>query len=191
MDEPDYLPEVEHDDLAPTPRPAQRLSDEPPAKLSLLYVGHVGPEDGGPQDLASHRKRGHVLRDNRDLGQLWHLESSQEGLDVAGDTVLVHAGHDPVSGLPDLTGHPPDRDPVSGEAKHVYVVVRIAEGKDTLGLYPPPVAQETEGRRLRPFQATDLDVVWQAARNEEAPGEVRLRLLEPALYIVGTVNDHE
>jgi hypothetical protein len=33
--------------------------------------------------------------------------------------------------------------------------------------------------------------VRQAARNEEPPGEGRLRLLEPTLYIVGAVHDHE
>src|SRR5215212_8189427 len=191
MDEPDDLPEVEDDDLAPTSRTTQRPPDETPAELSLLHVGHVGPEDGGPKDLAPHRERGYVLRDDGDFGQLWHLRSSKKGLDVAGDTVLVHAWHDPVRGLADLAGHPPDRDPVPGEAEHIDVVVGIAKGQDTLGRYPPPPAQELEGRRLRAFQATDLDIVRQAACNEEASGEGRLRLLEPTRYIVGVVHDDE
>jgi hypothetical protein len=65
---------------------------------------------------------------------------------------------------------------VPGEAEHVYVVVGVAEGKDTLRLDPPPLAQEAEGRRLRAFHTADLDVVRQAARNEEPPGEGRPRL---------------
>jgi hypothetical protein len=73
MHEPDDLPEVEDDDLAPSPRPTQLPADEPPAEFLGLYVGHVGPEDGGPQDLAPHRERGHILRDDGYLGQLGHL----------------------------------------------------------------------------------------------------------------------
>src|SRR5215213_9949412 len=191
MDEPDDLPEVEDDDLAPTSRTTQRPPDETPAELSLLHVGHVGPEDGGPKDLAPHRERGYVLRDDGDFGQLWHLRSSKKGLDVAGDTVLVHAWHDPVRGLADLVGHPPDRDPVPGEAEHVDIVVGVAEGENTLGLYPPPLAQEPEGRCFRAFQTTDLDVVRQAARDEEPSGEGAPGLPQPALDVVGAVYDHE
>ena len=151
MHEPDDFPEVEDDDLAPASCRTQRPPDESPAELFWLYVGHVGPEDGGPQNLAAHRERGHILRDDGDLGQLGHLRSSKERLDVAGDTVLVHAGYDSVGGLADLAGHTPHRDPVPGEAEHVYVVVGVAEGEDALRLDPPPVAQEAEGRGLRAF----------------------------------------
>src|SRR5215213_10239290 len=179
MHEPDDFPEVEDDDLTPASCRTQRPPDESPAELLGVYVGHVGPEDGGPQYLAAHRERGHILRDNGDLWQLGHLQSSKESLDVAGDTVLVHAGHDP------------DRDPVPGEAEHVYVVVGVAESEDALRLYRPPLAQEPECRCLRALQTADLDVVRQAARNEEPPGEGRLRLLEPTPYIVGAVHDHE
>ena len=42
-----------------------------------------------------------------------------------------------------------------------------------------------------PSQTADLDVVRQAARNEEPPGEGRPRLPEPTLYVVGAVHDHE
>src|SRR5215208_837009 len=191
MHEPDDFPEVEDDDLTPASCRTQRPPDESPAELFWLYVGHVGPEDSGTQDLAAHRERGHILRDDGDLWQLGHLQSSKESLDVAGDTVLVHAGHDLVRGLADLAGHTPDRDPVPGEAEHVYVVVGVAESEDALRLYRPPLAQEPECRCLRALQTADLDVVRQAARNEEPPGEGRLRLLEPTPYIVGAVHDHE
>src|SRR5215217_647882 len=106
MHEPDDFPEVEDDDLAPASCRTQRPPDESPAELFWVYVGHVGPEDGGPQYLAAHLVRG----------------------------------------LADLAGHTPDRDPVPGEAEHVYVVVGVAEGEDTLRLYRPPLAQEPEGR---------------------------------------------
>src|SRR5687768_6640489 len=191
MHEPDDFPKVEDDDLTPASCRTQRPPDEQPAELFGLYVGHVGPEDGGPQDFAAYRERGHILRDDRDLGQLWHLRSSKKRLDVAGDTVLVYAGYDPIGGFADLAGHTPHRDPVPGEAEHVYVVVGVAEGEDALRLDPPPLAQEAEGRRLRAFQTADLDVVRQAARNEEPPVESRPCRLEPALYIVGAVHDHE
>src|SRR5215218_4204394 len=191
MHEPDDFPEVEDNDLTPASCRTQRPPDESPPELFWLYVGHVGPEDGGPQDLAAHRKLGHILRDDGDLWQLGHLRSSKKRLDVAGDTVLVYAGYDSVGGFADLAGHTPHRDPVPGEAEHVYVVVGVAEGEYTLRLDPPPLAQEAEGRRLRAFQSADLDVVRQAARNEEPPGEGRLRLPEPTLYIVGAVHDHE
>ena len=128
-------------------RPVAR-SVLPTSRLSnslWLYVGHVGPEDGGPQDLASYRERGHIFRDDGDLGQLGHLRSSKKRLDVAGDAVLVYAGYDSVGGLADLAGHAPHRDPVPGEAEHVYVVVGVAEGEDALRLDPPPLAQEAEG----------------------------------------------
>src|SRR5688500_10395466 len=148
MHEPDDFPEVEDDDLTPASCRAQRPPDEPLAELFWIYVGHVGPVDGGPQDLAAHRERGHILRDDGDLWQLGHLRSSKKGLDVAGDTVLIHAGHDSIRGLADLAGHTPDCDPVPGEAEHVYVVVGVAEGEDTLRLYPPPLAQEPQGRCL-------------------------------------------
>src|SRR5215211_7061508 len=115
MHEPDDFPEVEDDDLTPASCRTQRLPDEQPAELFLLYVGHVGPEDGGPQNLATYRKLGHILRDDSDLGQLGHLGSSKKRLDVAGDTVLV------------------------------YAVVGVAEGQDTLRFDPPPLAQEAEG----------------------------------------------
>src|SRR5918993_4493866 len=191
MHEPDDIPEVEDDDLTPASCRTQRSSDEQPAELYGLYVGHVGPEDGGPQDLATHRERGHILRDDGDLGQLGQLRSSKKRLDVAGDTVLVYAGYDSVGGFADLADHTPYRNPVPGEAEHVYVVVGVAEGEDSLRLYRPPLAQEAEGGRLRAFQTADLDVVRQAARNEEPPGEDRPRLPEPTLYIVGAVHDHE
>src|SRR5215208_1527745 len=137
MHEPYDFPEVEDDDLTPASCRTQRPPHEQPAELNGLYVGHVGPEDGGPHNLATYR------------------------------------------------------DPVPGEAEHVYVVVGVAEGEDTLRLDPPPLAQEAEGRRLRAFQTADLDVVRQAARNEEPPVEGRPCRLEPALYIVGAVHDHE
>src|SRR5215216_1761168 len=191
MHEPDDFPEVEDDDLAPTSCRTQRPPDESPAELFWLYVGHVGSEDGGPQDLATYGKLGHILRDDGDLGQLGHLRSSKKRLDVAGDTVLVYAGYDSVGSFADLAGHTPHRDAVPREAEHVYVVVGVAEGKYTLRLDSPPVAQEAQGRRLRAFQTADLDVVRQAARNEEPPGECRLRFLQPTLYIVGAVHDHE
>src|SRR5215217_6163629 len=165
MHEPHDFPEVEDDDLTPASCRTQRPPHEQPAELNGLYVGHVGP-----------------------LGQ---LRSSKKRLDVAGDTVLVYAGYDSVGGFADLAGHTPHRDPVPSEAEHVYVVVGVAEGEDTLRLDPPPLAQEAEGRRLRAFQTADLDVVRQAARDEEPPGEGRPRLPEPTLYIVGAVHDHE
>src|SRR5688572_14684268 len=191
MHEPHDFPEVEDDDLTPASCRTQRPPDEQPAELYGLYVGHVGPEDGGPQDLATYRERGHILRDNGDLGQLGQLRSSKKRLDVAGDTVLVYAGYDSVGGLADLAGHTPHRDAVPGEAEHVYVVIGVAEGEDTPRLYPPPLAQEPQGRRFRAFQTADLDVVRQAARNEEPPCEGRPRLPQPTLYIVGAVHDHE
>src|SRR5918994_145257 len=113
------------------------------------------------------------------------------GPDVAGDTVLVYAWHDAVCGFANLAGHAPHRDPVPGEAEHIYIVVGVAEGEDTLGLYPPPLAQELQGRSLGTLQAADLDIVRQAARDEEPPGEGRLRLPEPVLYTVGAIHDHE
>src|SRR5215211_1106915 len=165
MYEPDDFPEVEDDDLTPASCRTQRPPDESSPELFWLYVGHVVPEDGGPQDLATYRERGHILRDDGDLWQLGHLRSSKKRLDVAGDTVLVYAGYDSVGGF--------------------------AEGEYTLRLDPPPLAQEAEGRRLRAFQTADLDVVRQAARNEEPPGEGRPRFPQPTLYIVGAVHDHE
>ena len=114
--EADDVTEVEDDDLAPPPRLAQRPADEPPPELLWLHVRYVGPEDGGPQDLAADREGGHVLRDHGDLGQFGHLGPSQQFLDVAGYAVFVHAWHDLVSGLADLVGHPPDRDSAPGEA---------------------------------------------------------------------------
>src|SRR5918995_781263 len=191
MHEPDDFPEVEDDDLAPATCRTQRPPDESPPELFWLYVGHVGSEDGGPQNLATHRKLGHILRDDGDLGQLGHLRSSKERLDVAGDTVLVHARYDPVGSFADLAGHTSHRDPVPGEAEHIYVVVGVAEGEDTLGLYLPPLAQEPQGRSLSTLQVADPDVVRQAARDEEPPGEGRLRLPERVLYIVRAVHDHE
>src|SRR5215208_6465812 len=191
MHEPEDFPEVEDDDLTPATRGTQRPTDEQPPELFRLYVGHVGSKDGGPQDLPTYRKLGHILRDDGDLGQLGQLRSSKKRLDVAGDTVLVYAGYDSVGGFAYLAGHTPHRDPVSGEAEHVYIVVGVAEGKDTLRLDPPPLAQEAEGRPLRAFQTADLDVVRQAACNEEPAGEGHPRLPEPTLYIVGAVHDHE
>src|SRR5215207_3879169 len=191
MHEPDDFPEIEDDDLALATRRTQRPSDESPPELFWLYVGHLGPEDGGPQNLATHCKLRHILRDDGDLGQLGHLRSSKKRLDVAGDTVLVYAGYDSVGDFADLAGHTPHRNPVPGEAEHVYVVVGVAEGEDTLRLYRPPLAQEAEGRRLRAFQTADLDIVRQAARDKEPPGEGRPRHPEPTLYIVGAVHDHE
>src|SRR5215212_10024516 len=161
MHEPDDFPEVEDDDLTPATRRPQRPPDEQPAEFLWLYVGNVGPEDGGPQYLTTYGKLGHILRDDGDLGQLGHLRSSKKRLDVAGDTVLVYAGYDSVGGFADLAGHTPHRDAVPGEAEHVYVVVCVAEG---------------EGRRFRAFQIADLHIVRQAARNEETPGEGRPRL---------------
>src|SRR5215212_8549899 len=160
MHEPEDFPEVEDDDLTPATRGTQRPSDEQPPELFWLYVGHVGAKDGGPQDLATYGKLSHILRDDGDLRQLGQLRSSKKRLDVAGDTV-------------------------PREAEHVYIVVGVAEGEDTLRLDPPPLAQEAEGRPLRAFQTADLDVVRQAARNEEPAGEGRPRLPEPTLYIVG------
>src|SRR5215216_796639 len=191
MHEPEDFPEVEDDDLTPATRGTQRPTDEQPPELFRLYVGHVGSKDGGPQDLPTYRKLGHILRDDGDLGQLGQLRSSKKRLDVAGDTVLVYAGYDSVGGFAYLAGDTSHRDPVPGEAEHVYIVVGVAEGEDTLGLYAPPLAQEPEGRCFRAFQATDLDVVRQAARDEEPPGESALRLLQPTFYVVGAVHDHE
>src|SRR5215208_6804599 len=179
MHEPEDFPEVEDDDLTPATRGTQRPSDEQPPELIWVYVGHVRSKDGGPQDLATCRKLCHILRDDGDLGQLGQLRSSKKRLDVAGDTVLVYAGYDSVGGFAYLAGHTPHRDPVSGEAEHVYIVVGVAEGKDTLRLDPPPLAQEAEGRPLRAFQTADLDVVRQAACNEEPAGEGHPRLPEP------------
>src|SRR5215211_8146958 len=109
MHEPDDFPEVEDNDLTPASCRTQRPPDESPPELFWVYVGHVGPEDGGPQDLAAHRKLGHILRDDGDLGQFGHLRSSKKRLDVAGDTILVYAWHDSVSGFADLAGHTPPR----------------------------------------------------------------------------------
>src|SRR5919107_1986652 len=189
--EADHVTEVEDDDLAAPPGGPQRLSDEPPLELLGGYVGHVRSEDGGPEDLASHGQGGHVFGDDRHLRQLGHLGSFQKLIDVAGDPVLVHAGHNYVGGLADLAGHAADGDPVTGEAEHVYIVVRVAEGENALLGYPPPLAQELQGFRLRAFEAADLDVVRQAAGDEKPSGEGGTRIFQPISDSVGIVHYHE
>src|SRR5918997_4612421 len=189
--DPDHLPEVEERDLTPPPRPPQRPPDEPPSELLRFHVRYVRPKDGSSQYPTPAGQRAHVLRDDRYLGEFRHSNSSDQSLQIHGDPVLVHRRRHGVGGLADLVGHPPDRDPVSDKAEHVHVVVRVPEGDRTPWVYPPELAQELECSGLRALEAPDLDVVRQAAGDEEPPRERRPRLLDPALYVVGVIHKHE